>query len=111
MRFFLQFLLYTFLGSLTALALAGVRLAGCWRGWWHNPATAIGRATLAAAAAYARAIPGPRGRVSYVPTPSVCALPPMPDIIVLVVSCVLALFFAIFTAAMFWDQYEGGFFP
>jgi hypothetical protein len=127
-RFFLQFLLYTFLGSVYALVLAVTRFVGCWRGWW-GPAAELARA--AAGRAFNAAGSGPiRGPVrfphsfgaggggggagvswlawsSWGAAPGPCTVPGTSDVILIVVSCVLALFFAIFTAAMAWDQWEG----
>ena len=108
MRFFLQFLLYTFLGSITSLGLVLVRLLGCWRGWWLDPSTPVGRAVQAAARAHLLATaPAHHHRHHYQGGSVACSVPQLPDVIMLVACVVLALFFAIFTAAMFWDQYEG----
>lgn len=110
MRFFLQFLLYTFLGSVNALVLLGFRLVGCWKGWWTTAGGASTTFTQVAGHTM-RTYTGRHGRqlfssASWGP-PGPCTVPQVPDVIMLAVSTILALLFAIFTAAMAWDQWEG----
>ena len=94
MRFFLQFLLWTCVGSLYAVALAGTR-------FWVYWSACGGPAVLGGLGAS-------RSPRAIRPVAAWCNPPPaFLDVGVLVLSTVLAVFFAIFTAAMAYDQVEG----
>ena len=104
MRFFLQFLFWTFVGSTYALLLA------CWRFYvyWH----ACGGREVLTAMGFG-GLTGQRRPPHSAPPPSHIIANwclPAPDITTVFLyagSTVMAIFFACFTAAMAYDQVEG----